>query len=117
VTTTKVIKNENSFGDRLRTLRGDLSLMEFSKKIGVTQSSYHNWERGLKEPSYSVIKPICKICNCSPLWLLGIEEKTAAITKGIDLNHKIDLLKKNATEASTCINRLLKDIQKLEGAL
>jgi len=117
MSTTKVIENENSFGSRLRKLRGDLSQMEFSKKIGVKQSSYHNWEREIKEPSYSVIKPICEICKCSPLWLLGIEETTITITKGIDINHKLDSLKHNATETSKSIETLLSSIQKLEGAL
>ena len=106
-----------TFSEKLLELRGDLSQLEFARKIGVKQSSYNYWERGIKEPSYSIIKPICEACKCSPSWLLGMEETTKEITKTIDLNHKLDLLKQNAIETTSCVERLLSTIKKVEDAL
>ena len=60
--------------DRLRELRGNLSQSEFSKKIGVSQTSYSGWETAGKDPVSSAIELIARACHVSSDWLLGLTD-------------------------------------------
>lgn len=57
--------------ERIKELRRLLKLTqnEFAKKIGVKQSTIATYESGRNEPTYSVIKSICREYSVSEDWL------------------------------------------------
>ena len=68
------VKKMKIIQDRLRELRGNLSQSEFSKKIGVSQTSYSGWETAGKDPVSSAIELIARACHVSSDWLLGLTD-------------------------------------------
>ena len=65
---------KNVLPDRLRTLRGAGSQSEFALKIGVKQTSYSSWERGIKDPAAQTIAQIASTFGVSADWLLGLTD-------------------------------------------
>lgn len=59
-------------GDRLTTLRKHLGFNQipFAKKIGVSQSAYANYERGVTDIPISLAQKLCIEYQASPAWLL-----------------------------------------------
>lgn len=66
---------KTKFLSRLRELRGTMSQEQFSNLIGAKQTSYSSWERGIKEPSISVLLKIASTMGVSSDWLLGLSER------------------------------------------
>ncbi|MBQ8444110.1 MAG: helix-turn-helix transcriptional regulator [Clostridia bacterium] len=62
--------------ERLRELRKGLgvSQTEVAKAVGISASAYSNYEQGIREPSYEILKKLCEYYNVSADYLLGIEE-------------------------------------------
>ena len=60
--------------ERLRELRGDVSQCEFAAKIGVKQTSYSSWERGVKDPAAQTVAQISSTFGVSADWLLGLSD-------------------------------------------
>ena len=65
---------KNIFPDRLRALRGTTSQTDFAQKIGVKQTSYSSWERGVKDPGAQTIAQIASTFGVSADWLLGLSD-------------------------------------------
>ena len=65
---------KNIFPDRLKALRGNLSQSEFASKIGVKQTSYSSWERGVKDPVAQTLAQIASTFGVSCDWLLGLTD-------------------------------------------
>lgn len=63
---------QNTFGERLESLRNGLTQKGFANKIGIPLNSYTNWVRGIREPSMSAILSICTQLGISSDWLLGL---------------------------------------------
>ena len=63
---------KNFLPERLRELRGSLSQCEFASKIGVKQTSYSSWERGVKDPAAQTLALISSTFGVSADWLLGL---------------------------------------------
>lgn len=63
-----------SLASRLRELRGVQSQTEFSAKIGVKQTSYSSWERGVKDPAAQTLARIASTFGVSADWLLGLSD-------------------------------------------
>ena len=63
-------------GERLRELRKEKGCTQgqVAKKIGVTLSAYSNYEQGLREPSYQILKLICRFFDVSADYLIGLED-------------------------------------------
>ena len=61
------------FGERLKELRRQKKLSQtyMGKLLGVTQSSYSLWEKGLREPSFSTVCELADFFDCSADYLLG----------------------------------------------
>lgn len=57
---------------RLRELRGATSQSDFADKIGVKQTSYSSWERGIKDPAAQTVARIASTFGVSSDWLLGL---------------------------------------------
>ena len=60
--------------ERLRVLRGNASQCEFASKIGVKQTSYSSWERGVKDPAAQTVAQIASTFGVSADWLLGLSD-------------------------------------------
>lgn len=75
---------ENFLPARLRELRGATSQSDFASKIGVKQTSYSSWERGIKDPAAQTVAQIASTFGVSADWLLGLPERggTARVTAG-----------------------------------
>ena len=66
---------KNIFPERLRALRGTASQADFAAKIGVKQTSYSSWERGVKDPAAQTLAQIASTFGVSSDWLLGLSDK------------------------------------------
>lgn len=58
---------------QLRKEKG-LSLKEVANAIGVSLSAYSNYEQGIREPSYEILKKICIYFGVSADYLLGLKD-------------------------------------------
>lgn len=60
-------------GQRLRELREQMGLTqtEVAKKLGVAQSIYQRFEKGIYECTYEQFKMLCDIFDVSADFLLG----------------------------------------------
>lgn len=65
---------KNILPDRLRTLRGSMSQTDFALKLGVKQTSYSSWERGIKDPLAQTLAQIASTLGVSTDWLLGLSD-------------------------------------------
>ncbi len=63
-------------GKKLKELRKaqNLSQKQVADKIGVTLSAYSNYEQGIREPSYDILKKLCKLFDVTSDYLLGLED-------------------------------------------
>lgn len=57
---------------RLLRARSNLNQMEFAEKIGITQSTLSNYEKGNATPSLEVLITIATTFLVSIDWLVGI---------------------------------------------
>jgi len=64
--------------DRLRLFRGEVGISqeEASRVLGVSYSTYKNWERGVNAPSMDMVQPLCKLFSITPMQLLGWNNDT-----------------------------------------
>lgn len=86
-----------TFGDRLESMRGDLSQKKFAALLGVPINTYTNWVRGIREPSMSAIINIATRLGVTADWLIGIDKRQPAenaVSKVADLKKAIITLLK-----------------------
>ena len=79
--------------DRLRALRGTMSQSDFAAKIGVKQTSYSSWERGIKDPAAQTVAQIASTFGVSSDWLLGLSDLPPAPSppdRAAELKRKIE---------------------------
>lgn len=71
--------NMAAFKDRLKKVRESTGLnrLQFSKFIGIENSSIYYYESGERYPDVFTLKKICEKCNVSADHLLGINEEKA----------------------------------------
>jgi putative transcriptional regulator len=51
-------------GKRLRELRGDQPQLQFSKKLGISNTSLHRMEMGEQNVSLKTLEVLCKKLKC-----------------------------------------------------
>lgn len=73
------------FSEKLQSLRENKgwSKTKLAQKIGVSLSTYANWEYGIAEPDIETIKNICNALDISADVLLNVSSKS---TKVVDLD-------------------------------
>jgi transcriptional regulator with XRE-family HTH domain len=61
-----------SIGERFREIRRgkNLKQIDFSQKIGISQSALVSYERGEREPPAAAIASFCEAYDVSPDWVL-----------------------------------------------
>lgn len=100
-----------------RKRAGYTSQQDFARVISIPQQTYASYESGRCFPKEEILCKIGVTLNVSIDSLLGLTEFTTKSKDKMSLNAKINCLKKNASEASESVERLLESINKLEGAL
>ena len=62
-----------AFAERLKELRkqAHLTQVELSKRLGVGQSSYADWERGKKKPTQENLVKLSQVLNVTIDYLVG----------------------------------------------
>jgi transcriptional regulator with XRE-family HTH domain len=67
-----------NFGTRLKEVRTKMGLSqkEFAKNINVTASALSSYEKGITNPSITVVTEIAKFSKVSTDWLLGLSDST-----------------------------------------
>ena len=73
---------KNNIGDKIKKLRleKNLSQVELSEKLNITQASLSAYERKTKLPSLDVLIKICNFFETSLDWLCGLEPQTRFYT-------------------------------------
>lgn len=79
--------------DRIRMLRKELNLTltEFSKKLGITHAALSNIENGKRNVTEQMRKSICREFRVDPIWL-STGEGDMFIDESIDLIEILDKL-------------------------
>lgn len=62
--------DNNTIGDRVRSLRGRKTLAEFAENLGVGGSQISAIETGRSKMSFELAERICDIYNCTMDWLI-----------------------------------------------
>lgn len=55
--------------------RSERTQKDFSKLLNIERKALMNWLRGDTLPKAEQIYQICKLCNCSADWLLGLSNQ------------------------------------------
>lgn len=71
------------FQERFRTLQGDLSTTDFSKKLGLSRATVGFYLNGNRIPDVETLLQICQVCEVSADYLLGITPNPT-INKDVD---------------------------------
>lgn len=87
---------------RLRELRGSMSQQDFANKIGVKQTSYSSWERGVKDPAASTIATIASTFGVSSDWLLGLSQTQGTPTVNAGSGAAVNIGSGSATAGGDC---------------
>jgi transcriptional regulator with XRE-family HTH domain len=92
--------------DRIRMLRKELNLTltEFSNKLGITHAALSNIENGKRNVTEQMHKSICREFRVDPIWL-STGEGDMFIDESIDLIEMLDKLLHNENKLA---NTLLK---------
>ena len=92
--------------DRIRMLRKELNLTltEFSNKLGITHAALSNIENGKRNVTEQMHKSICREFRVDPIWL-STGEGDMFIDESIDLIEMLDKLLHNENKLE---NTLLK---------
>ena len=79
------------FKDRLKEIRLNkkLTQKEIAEKLGTSQPSYQNWEKGTRKPSRITLQKIATFFNVSTDYLLG-KTDIPDPDSDIDLDSAID---------------------------
>lgn len=68
------------FGDRIREGRkaAGLTQRQLADRLGVSNTSISNWEKGLSRPDADMIQKMCEILCLQPNYFYGTENAPAA---------------------------------------
>ena len=69
------------FRERFLQLKGDKTTVEFAQNLGMSRATVGFYEAGERIPDALGVEKICRVCNVSADWLLGLSAaKTMNIT-------------------------------------
>ncbi len=110
--------------DRLTTVRKSMNKNQipFAQELGVSQSAYATYERGVREVPVALLTKICQDYKISPAWLIlgqgdmcvpnyqALVEKASAMTREhiLKMQHDIDP-KKEAAIVSVLVEKMIKN--------
>lgn len=105
-----------SIGQRVKQLRGKLTLKEFAEPLGVSGAAISNIESDRSEPSNDLSIKICEIYGCTMDWLIrGVETNTFKEPQEnyvtISKDELLDLYKKLNQQQEQQISKLQEQVQ------
>lgn len=111
----------NKFSDlisRIRAIQGDLSTIEFARRIKMTQQTVDLYLKGLRKPSLEFLYNVCSAFDVSSDEILGLKP----FTTNVDLSSRTILsrladLKRNADQTEKSLNNLLVSLAKLHESI
>lgn len=59
-----------SLADRIKTLRGDISIAEFCRQTNIHRNTLPRYESGERLPDSDFLEAVCNSYNINPAWLL-----------------------------------------------
>ena len=67
------------FGDRIRDARkaAQLTQCQLAERLGVSNTSISNWEKGLSRPNADMIQKLCAYLSLQPNYFYGTENAPA----------------------------------------
>lgn len=77
------------FAERLKLLIGKQSVNAFAGKVGIPPQTIHRYIRGERTPNGDNIVTICKACEVSADWILGISDKRPEMVSSNSLNSEL----------------------------
>ena len=65
-----------TFSEKLKQLRKDCNLTQeqVAIKLKIKRSTYANYEQGIREPDFEMLKNICTLFDCTSDYLIGKDE-------------------------------------------
>lgn len=87
-----------------------LTLQELGDMLGVYKSAVNKWEKGtVKNIKQSTIKKMAEIFDCSPAWLMGIDDITVEVEQRRDeeIGSLLALLETTSSDDILMIGKLL----------
>lgn len=60
----------DTFGERLKFLRGGVSQSDLARLLGIRQTTLSNYERCRNEPNYATVRRICSHFGVDPEWFM-----------------------------------------------
>jgi transcriptional regulator with XRE-family HTH domain len=117
--------------ERLIALRAGSSRREFARKLGITESTLRNYEKGASIPDAQFLAEICKKLQISPEWMLlgsgsmhateSVYEQTATLCESLQgecqrcskLERDLDVEKKERRELAVDNRRLYREKEEL----
>jgi transcriptional regulator with XRE-family HTH domain len=71
---------------RLRKLRDEkeLKIREAAEQIGVTPSTYGNWEQGIRIPRYPEVESAARVFGVTPEYIVGWSDRDFKLLNGQD---------------------------------
>jgi phage repressor protein C with HTH and peptisase S24 domain/DNA-binding XRE family transcriptional regulator len=63
----------NLIGQRIQQARGQMSMSELARRVGVSKTTVIRWERGDNVPKADDIKRLAAVLNVAPTHLLGVQ--------------------------------------------
>lgn len=108
------------FAERLREQRKKLGMTttQCAAELGITQPAYNQWELGVREPKFLMLKQLCALLNISADELLGIDRGTSAANNVMQRgNGNISQIGNGNTarDCSNCASKQLADLMKQLG--
>lgn len=61
----------DSFGKRLKMLRGSANGTAFAEKLGISRQTLYRYERGERVPDVGFIQTVCALTGASLEWLVS----------------------------------------------
>ena len=104
----------NTFGDRLRIIRGKQSQADFSAILGIPQVTLGNYERGRNQPRFELIEKICSLFEINVSWLLFGKGAMHLDDIRSPLLHSESSQVSAPEAACTCCTKLENKLEKLE---
>lgn len=92
-----MLKKFSEIVSRIRTVQGELSTVEFARRLGMTQQTVDLYLKEARKPSLEFVLKVCSTFDESSDWLLGLTDMRvpAVGTASDDLQQQIALLKKD----------------------
>ena len=72
------------FGEKIRSARkaAGLTQRQLAEKIGVSNTSISNWEKGLSRPDADMIQKLCDVLCLQPNYFYGTDENSGSPAAG-----------------------------------